>query len=198
MVNYPIAFKLKDGTPVTIREMAPADEKKSLEFFRSLPFEERQYLRIDVTQPENIHNRMNPGPFQYCWRLVAEKDDCICGDATICRHTAGWKRHISELRCIILPEYQKQGLGKRLLFELFQKVLQDKTEMILCEVVPEQKGAISVLEKLGFHLAMRRPNHVKDVNGEMRDLLVYKMDVTEVWDTLQHYFHMVDLDYPRV
>ena len=197
MVNYPLNIKLNDGTPVTIREMTCGDEQKSLVFFQSLPYQDRQYLRMDVTNLENIKNRMNPGPFQNCWRLVAEKDDSILADATICGHRAGWQRHVAELRCIIHPECQRKGLGKKMLFELFQKVLQTDAEIIFCEVVPEQKSAIAVLEKLGFRLSMTRKGHVRDINGQIHDLLIYTMNVSQMWDNLLHFMHMTDMEYPR-
>jgi RimJ/RimL family protein N-acetyltransferase len=182
---------------VTIREMKCDDEGKSLEFFKSLPYEDRQYLRMDVTSLENIRSRMNPGPFQNCFRLVAEKDGEFLADATICGHKVGWQRHVAEIRCIIHPGCQRKGLGKKMLFELFQKVLQTDAEVIFSEVVPEQKSAITVLEKLGFKLSMTRKNHVRDMNGKTTDLLVYTVNVSQMWDNLLHFMHMTDLEYPR-
>ena len=198
MVGHALDHSLKDGTSVTIREMAPGDEGRSLRFFQSLPRRERQYLRMDVTRPENIRSRMNPGPFKKCTRLVAEKDGQFLADATICQNVKGWRRHVAEIRCIIHPEWQQKGLGKRLIFELFQRILQEKTEMIVCEVLPTQEAAIKVLEKLGFRRSMVRSGHVKDLNGERQDLYIYTLDVGRLWDTLSHYFEMVDYDYPRV
>lgn len=197
MVEYPLDAKLTDGTPVTIREMKCDDEAKSLAFFKSLPYEDRQYLRMDVTNLDNIKSRMSPGPFQNCYRLVAEKEDEILADATICGHKVGWQRHVAELRCIIHPDCQRKGLGKKLLFELFQKVLQTDAEVIFSEVVPAQKSAITVLEKLGFKLSMTRKDHVRDMNGKTTDLLVYSVNVSQMWDNLLHFMHMTDLEYPR-
>ncbi len=194
MVRYPLNTKLKDSSDITIRKMRPDDEEKSLEFFKSLPFEDRQYLRIDVTDPEILKKRMNPGPFYHYWRLVAERDNRIWGDATICSHATGWMRHAYEIRCIVHPDFKKKGLGSLLIWELFQKTLADKAEIVFCEAMPEQKGAVAVLEKLGFKKTLVRPNHVKDIKGDKHDLYIYTKDVNAMWDTLKSYMDGYDFD----
>jgi RimJ/RimL family protein N-acetyltransferase len=167
---------------------------KSFEFFKSLPLEDRQYLRSDVTDIEQIKLRMNPGPFFSIWRLVAEEKGRIIADATVCRHVTGWMRHTSEIRCIIHPSYKRKGLGSLLIWELFQKTLSDKTHMVFCDVMPEQKAAIAVLERLGFKLSMIRPNHVKDISDKKHDLYIYTKNVQEMWDTLKSYMDQYDFD----
>lgn len=194
MDRYPLKKKLKDGTEVTIREMIPEDEEKSLAFFRSLPEEQRQYLRMDVTQVENIKQRMTPGPFLNCWRIVAEKDDAIWADATLCSKDTGWMRHTSEIRCIIHQDVKRNGLGSIMLWELFQRALSEGTHMVYCLVLPKQSAAIAVLDKLGFHKALVRPQHVKDLKGNKHDLHVYVKDVKEMWDTLKSYMDSFDFD----
>ena len=66
--------------------------------------------------------------------------------------------------------------------------------MIYCDVLPEQKSAIAVLERLGFKLAMIRPNHVKDMNDKKHDLYIYTKDVQEMWDLLKNYMDQYDFD----
>jgi len=195
--KYPIKKKLSDGSEILIRKMTTDDVEKSLAFFQGLPFEERQYLRIDVTKRENIINRMNPGPFRWIWRIVAELDGDIVADATVSSRRSGWKRHVSDIRCIIHPDYQKKGLGMMLIRELFQKVLTEKGEMAYCEVMSEQKSAVKALEKLGFKREIVRPNHVKDINGELHDLYIYTKDVVQMWNTLQYHMDVYDCEYPR-
>ena len=106
------------------------DEAKLLAFFRSLPMEVRQYLRMDVTLLENLRKRMNPGPFQRFFRLVAEQEGRIFADATLCGPVTGWMRHTCEIRCIVHPDFQNKGLGTHLLWELFQKSLSEKHYLV--------------------------------------------------------------------
>lgn len=196
MDKFPLEKVLKDGTKVTIREMQPEDELKLLNFFKSLPLEERQYLRMDVTQIEYLRRRMHPGPFQRIWRLVAEHDDKIWADATLCGHVKGWMRHVSEIRCIVHPSFQRKELGKFLISELYQKTVSDKGQRIVCEAVPEQTSAIAVLKSLGFHLVLVRKDHIKDINGKKHDLHIYSIDVKEMWERLRAYFQKTDIGYP--
>jgi len=197
MGKYPLEKTLKDDSKIIIRELLPEDEEKSLAFFQSLPIEDRQYLRMDVTQMKNIKRRMNPGPFLNTWRIIAEQDNAIYGDGYICNHKTGWMRHVSEIRCIIHPEFKRKGLGTHLLWELFHRTLVDNTRIVFAEIMPEQKPAISVLEKLGFKLGMVKPKHVKDIQGKTHDLYVYTKDVKHMWDTLRQHLDEMDYEYPR-
>jgi RimJ/RimL family protein N-acetyltransferase len=194
MVSYPKEMTLKDGSRITLREIQRDEIDKSYEFFKDLPLEDRQYLRIDVTDKEQIRRRLDPGPFQCIWRIVAEKDGKIYADATVCSHATGWMRHTSEIRCIIHPEYKRKGLGSLLIWELFQRTLTEKAHMVFCDVMPEQKAAIAVLERLGFKLSMIRPNHVKDIQGKKHDLYIYTKNVQEMWETLKSYMDEYDFD----
>ncbi|MFH2001982.1 MAG: GNAT family N-acetyltransferase [Planctomycetota bacterium] len=195
MGGWSLEKKLKDDSTVTIREMSPDDELKVLNFFKSLPLEMRQYLRMDVTVIENLRKRIHQSSAQRMWRIVAEQDDKIRAEAMIFGPATGWQRHTCELRCIVHPDYQKKGLGSILLWELFQKTLNEKYDLLICEVVPEQVQAISVLDKLGFTLALKRPKHVRDISGEKHDLCIYTMNVKAMWDRLKQHYHTFDTEF---
>lgn len=195
MDRYPMERTLKDGSIITIREVGKEDELKLLNFFKSIPVEERQYLRTDMTSMEHLRRRMNPGPSMMTWRLAAEQDDKIWADGTLTAPTSGWLRHTCEIRCIVHPKYQRKNVGSHLLWELFQKTLSDQYRIIYCEVVPEQVQAIKVLEDLGFKLVLKRSNHVKDLSTNKHDLCVYAKDVKKMWDNLKDHFSQFDTEY---
>ncbi|MFC2172749.1 GNAT family N-acetyltransferase [Acidobacteriota bacterium] len=192
--RFPMEVTLRNGATIAIREMLPEDEEKSFEFFKTLPEDERQYLRMDVTVLENIRRRMKTSGFQRCWRLIAETDDKIIADATLCGPAVGWMRHVSEIRSIIHPDYKRKGLGSILITELFQKAVADNVDFVFCEVMSAQKSAITALEKIGFTRELVRSNHVKDIHGVKHDLYIYVKDVHEMWDTLKN--HMLEYDIP--
>ncbi|MBU0754739.1 MAG: GNAT family N-acetyltransferase [Planctomycetes bacterium] len=195
MDRYPIERKLKDGSTMVIKEATKDDELKLLNFFKSIPKEHRQYLRTDVTTMENLRKRMNPGPTTWTWRLVVEQDNKIWADGTLYAPTSGWLRHTCEIRCIVHPDFQRKNAGSHLLWELFQKTLSEQYRIIYCEVVPEQKEAIKVLENLGFNLVLKRPKHMKDLTGEKHDFWIYVKDVKKMWDNLKDHFHQFDTQY---
>jgi L-amino acid N-acyltransferase YncA len=198
MDRYPREKTLKNGSCFTIREPSKEDELMLLNFFKSLPVGDRQYLRMDVTQLENLRRRMTPTPEVKIWRLVAEHDGKIWADATLSAPATGWSRHTCELRCIVHPDFQKKGLGSVLMWELFQKTLSEGYRILICEVVPEQSIAVKVLKDLGFRQVMNRKNHVKDLAGQKHDLQIYTMDVKAMWDRLKMHFDGFDTEFGHV
>jgi len=193
MENAQVEKTLKDGSTILIREMTVDDDQKLFEFFNSLPLNDRLYLRIDVTKIENIRKRMDMGALYNNWRLVAEKDGKIWGDATLCSPKTGWSRHTCELRSIVHSEYQGKGLASAMVWEIFKKALSNKVHMIRCEVVPEQERAIAMLKKLGFKKVLVRPKQVKDIVGDTHDLLIFSLDVKAMWETLKNHSMIHDL-----
>jgi RimJ/RimL family protein N-acetyltransferase len=197
MNSYPLDKKLKDGTEIVLREMHEVDAEQLLAFFKSIPENEREYLRMDVTVLDNIKRRMNPGPFKNIWRLVAEKDGKILADATLCGPITGWMRHVGEIRCIVHPEFQRKGMGAVMLGELFQNALIEKYHTVFCEVVPEQVVASQVLANLGFEKVMIRRNHVKDMHGKKHDLHIFAIDIKKMWQKLKDHLQEFDTSHPH-
>ena len=56
VTTYPKSISLDDGTPVTLRPLLKADEAALVEYFGSLPPEDRLCLKDDVTDPKVIEN----------------------------------------------------------------------------------------------------------------------------------------------
>jgi hypothetical protein len=50
--------KMKDGTEVTIRLLTPNDIDKLMEFYGSLPAEDRKYLKFDVMDRKAVTKRL--------------------------------------------------------------------------------------------------------------------------------------------
>jgi hypothetical protein len=49
--GYPAAYLTEDNHQITIRPMVPGDEEALLDFFRTIPEEDRYYLKEDVIDP---------------------------------------------------------------------------------------------------------------------------------------------------
>ena len=56
ITTYPKTVSLEDKTPVTLRPLLKTDEAALLEYFGSLPPEDRLCLKEDVTDPKVIKN----------------------------------------------------------------------------------------------------------------------------------------------
>ena len=55
------------------------------------------------------------------YRIVAELDGRIIGDAVLIQPKYGWTQHTGEIRCIVAHEFQGFGLGWLMINEMFQE-----------------------------------------------------------------------------
>ena len=85
---------LKDGTEVTIRPIEAADVEKSLAFFRQMPDEDRNYLRVDVTRRDVVEHRVEQAVSGEVQRLIALADDRIVADGTLEPASHEWAAHL--------------------------------------------------------------------------------------------------------
>jgi len=74
---------LKDGTKVTIKELTSDDLDRLMRFYRSLPEEDRKYLRVDVTDRGVVAKRIKLIKEGDVVRIVALHDDQIVADGAL-------------------------------------------------------------------------------------------------------------------
>jgi len=110
---------LKNDVKVTLREIQPDDYEESLAFFQKLDSNDRMYLRVDVTDPEVVKQRLEKTNFQNTFRIVAIKDGKIVGDGSLAWPKFGWMSHVGELRAIVDKDLRRAGLASVLFRELF-------------------------------------------------------------------------------
>ena len=71
---------LKDGTKVLIRDLHLDDLDKLMKFYRSLPADDRVYLKVDVTKRKVVEQRLKLIEAGTVFRIVALHEDEIIGD----------------------------------------------------------------------------------------------------------------------
>ncbi|UCC78522.1 MAG: GNAT family N-acetyltransferase [Candidatus Zixiibacteriota bacterium] len=187
--------KLKDGTEVVIRELTMDDLDKSIAFFKALPKEDRIFLRVDVTKPENVERRIQMIKFGKVIRLVALIGDEIVADGALELETEEWEEHIAELRLIVGRPYQRKGLGMIMAHELFAIAAAKNVEEIVVKFMEPQVAAWKVVEKLGFHKDSILHNYVKDIDGVKHDLVLMRCDLKSLWQKLDDF--LSDFDWQR-
>ncbi|MEW6365913.1 MAG: GNAT family N-acetyltransferase [Acidobacteriota bacterium] len=190
--DYPKHVTLRDGREVVLRPMTKEDLDRSCAFFKGLPDDIRLYLRADVTKRDVVERRMKHDDRHEFYRLVAVDGDRIAGDATIYREAHSWKRHLGELRVIIHPEYQANGMGMHLIRELYEIANMANLTVLYSNIIEVQKGAVKILEKLGFKKEVVKKSHVRDLNGRKHDLIVMTCNLGELWDRLE--MALLDMD----
>jgi len=184
--------KLKDGTEVVIRELTIDDLEQSVAFFQALPKEDRVYLRVDVTIPENVEQRIKRMRIDNVHRLVALAGDRIVADGALELEAEEWEQHMAELRLIVAHDYQRKGLGLLMARELFTLAASKNVEEVVARFMAPQKAARSVLEKLGFHQDTVLHDYVRDIDGNKRDLVLMRCDLKSLWEKLEDYISSFD------
>jgi L-amino acid N-acyltransferase YncA len=174
---YPKTLTLRDGSAVTVRPLRSGDRDALSDFFRRIPAEDRKFLKDDVTRPEVVEawcREINPARVL---PLIAEGDGKVVADASLHRRTAGWLRHVAEVRLVVDPEFRRKGLGSRLLEEIILLAQAEGLDKLVAELTPEEMAARKAFERHGFRQVAVIPDLVRDQTGTARDLLVLVLDL---------------------
>jgi acetyltransferase len=156
--RYVSPWTLKDATEVTIRPIRPEDEPAMVRFHETLS-ERSVYLRyfhlINLEQ-RTTHERLTRICFIDYDRemaLVAVRRNPETGDNEILGVSRLVKIHgtrEAEAAVLVSDQWQGRGLGKELLGRLLTVAAAEKIEKVTAGILPDNRGVIRILEKLGF------------------------------------------------
>ncbi len=180
--------QLTDGSEVLVAELTEDDVERSLAFFRSLPPEDRAYLRHDVTDPQVVARRIQDIKLGKALRLSALAGDEIVADGALELEPDGWKEHVAEIRLIVAREYQRKGLGMLMAREIYFLAAGKRVDEIVVRFMTPQVGARNIFTKLGFHEDATLPGYVKDLAGHKQDLVIMRCDLEALWKKLESQF----------
>lgn len=183
--GFPQNVALRDGASVVIKPLDVEEASAVLKFYRSLPEEDRLFLRDDVTKPEWLRRFVARIESGETVSLVAESEGRIVGEATLDRAQHGWTRHVAELRLVVAPALRRSGLGTTLARELVRVATRIGVEKMVIHVVENQVGARKMFRKIGFRQEAVLRGHVKDIHGMKRDLVVASSDISHIWDAME-------------
>ena len=184
--------KLKDGTEVTIRRIAPDDLDKLMEFYNALPLDDRKYLKFDVTDRKVVARRLRRVDTGEDIRIAAFHGGLIVASGALELSGEAWSRHQGEIRVMAARPFQHRGLGAIMIRELYFIAVQNKVETIVARMMRPQVGAQRVFRRLGFREQSFLPDFVKDIQGDSQDLIVMSCDVTDLWKELDNLFSSSD------
>lgn len=173
---------LKDGRTVHIRPLMPADADASLAFFNGLDPKERRYLRRDVTDPEVIRARIRENDSCEVERLVAEHDELIVADGSFEHERYGWGEKIAQIRLIVAPDFRRSGLGTVLARLLYVIANNHDVARINVRMLRPQAAARDIFRRLGFREEYILPDHVRDLDGNLQDLILMRCDLSMLCD----------------
>jgi L-amino acid N-acyltransferase YncA len=171
--GYPTVYLTTDNVPMTIRPMVPEDQDALLDFFRSIPPEDRFYLKDDVTDPNVIARWAQTLDYSRALPLLVFLDGTLVADGTLHYRRAGARQHIGEVRVVVHPAYRNRGVGRALLRQLIDIAGDKGLKQLIFEVVADTElAARHTAQVLGFVPVALLPAHVRDVCGSSHDLLI--------------------------
>src|SRR5215208_5615572 len=183
--EFPRRLSLKGRKAVQVRPMAYEDADTLHAFFCAIPEEDLLFLRRDVTDRDVIESWAQDVAAGNTFTLLADRDGRVVGEASIHRSRVPWTAHVGEIRVVVDAEHRTAGLGTALVQAIFLEALDLGTEKIIAEMTPDQKGAITLFQKLGFRIEGLLRDHVRDRAGQKRDLVVMAHEVHDGADQME-------------
>jgi len=185
--------ELKDGSKVVIRPLMPDDAERFYWFLGGLSEEDRRYLRTDVRDRDLIVERTRNADPDLIAQLIAENGEEICGGALL--ETPGhgwWDADIGEIRVFVGSDHRRKGLGFRLAREIYFMAVEKRLRKIMARIMRPQRGARKIFRRLGFMEEAILPDYVKDLEGQVQDLIVMTADLEDLKRELKAVFESDD------
>lgn len=183
--SLPRTIALHDGRNIELSLLEVADCLGLVEFYRTLPEQDRQVLKDDVTTKEWADRFLRKVATKEVVCLVAKDGGKVVGEGSLYRSLHGWMTHVGEIRLTTARSHRRQGLGLAMARTLVQIATDLGIEKIIVNMMENQLGTRRTFEKLGFQKEAVLPRHVKDISGIKRDLIVMANDVSQIWAAME-------------
>ena len=165
-----------------IREPSAADLDGLLAFFERVPESERTFFKEPVLDRAAVEGWLTGERGRR--GLALADDGRVVGYVAVIRLT-GWSDHVGEVRLVVDPEHRGQGLGRALARWALLQALECELRKLTVEVVAEQEGAVAMFTGLGFQAEGLLRDHVRDRDGELRDLILLSHSVEDAWSAME-------------
>jgi acetyltransferase len=158
-MQYVQSWKMKDGTPITVRPIRPEDEPSLIKFHEKLS--ERTVLMRYFTPmglgQRTAHERLTRICFVNYDRdmaLVAErKEDGASEVLAVSRLTRLHGTEMAEATVVVLDEAQHMGLGTELMKRTIEVARAEKLKQVVATMLAENEDMLAICKKLGFKIA---------------------------------------------
>jgi GNAT superfamily N-acetyltransferase len=157
-----------------IRRPAAEDVDALLDFFARIPAAERTFFKEPVLDRATVEG----------WAGGAR--GLACDRGTVAGYVAvvalgGWSDHVGEVRLVVDPQHRGQGVGRTLARWALLQALELGLSKLYVEVVADQEGAVAMFLALGFQAEGVLADHVRDRDGQLRDLVLLAHPVADQW-----------------
>jgi len=86
---------------------------------------------------------------------------------------------------VVDPARRGQGVGRALARWALLQAIECDLAKLYVEVVAEQEGAVAMFSALGFTAEGLLRDHVRDRDGELRDLILLSHSVEDAWSAME-------------
>lgn len=180
---YPKEISFRDGSAVTVRPLEPGDADSLLDFFLSLPEEDRFFLKDDVTSPAVIREWTQHLNFDRALPLVALDNGRIVAEGVLVRRRGNARSHIAEMRITVTPDFRNRGLGSAMMRELCDIAAGAELDAVLLEVVEDcESAAVEAAGAIGFVHLGRIEGGAHDQQGHLHDIVLLAMPLHKYYE----------------
>ncbi len=183
---------LADGRRIKIAWWNDASREALLGFYRGLPEENRHYLKADVTNQvilDRLIEEMHEGG---ALMILAWDGDRIVGETTQHFVSHGWTRHVSELRPLLMPQYEGHSILDVMIGEQVEAASEMGLDKVVVRLLEVQKDRRRMLEDLGFVLEATLAGHATDLQGRRHDMLIMSNTVVDLWRRMEDLIRETD------
>ena len=184
--TYPRSVETEAGE-IEFRLMSRADEAAVLAFAQKLPTHDLLFLPRNISQPKVLSAWINEIERGDITSLLAIKQGAVVGCGTLVRDPHSWSPHVGEIRMVVSLDVRGQGVGRALSQETFAIAIGAGLEKLSVQMTVDQQAAIALFESLGFKAEALLLDHVRDVDGKKRDIVVLGHNVAQVRAQLEAY-----------
>ena len=165
--------------PVAIRRFRAEDMDAMLRFSRALPEHDLLFLSRDLKHRRVVEAWLEAVEDGFIDSFVAEDGDAIVGTSALVRDPLGWSTHVGEVRLLVSPELRGQGVGRRLLAEMFTMAEQRELKKLTAQMTSDQAGARRLFEDHGFREEALLKDQVMDRQGRLHDLMMLNLSLAK-------------------
>jgi ribosomal protein S18 acetylase RimI-like enzyme len=164
-----------------IRRIEPGDHARLSGFFRRVPEGDRTFFKEDVLDDALIEawttDRRNRR------QLAISPAGEVVGYLAVLPGV-GWSAHVGELRVVVDPAQRGRGLGRTLARTGLLEALDLGLAKVVVEVIADQAAPIDMFQGLGFEPEALLKDHVRDREGQLRDLVMLAHVVEAAWSAM--------------
>lgn len=168
---YRHLITLPNGPRVLLRPLVDKDHDEMVALFDSLPAEETQFFRSNLSSTEMVAGWAEDADHTRIFPLVAVVGDRIVGNCTLCLGS-GHTRHVAEIRIFLAKEFRRRGIGKAMLKAQIEVARRLGLRQVIAEVVENQPQVIHAFEHAGFERQFAWKDLFMTPEGDTLDTIV--------------------------